>query len=154
MEMTQPRWKTRIQNANTYFQNWHSHFKCDQLEQYYECKQWKYRGLQQSDPLYNPYVINLFYSTIKIKLASLLFQKPQYILSPRPGNAQWDQDFAVQSANLKQDVLNTIVANPNTNFTTHVKLAALDAFFRFGLMEVGYAADWRNPQKESPLIKS
>src|SRR6266851_446512 len=146
-------WKLRIESANKYHSEWSSRFKCDILEQYYQGFQWKYKK-DMSTINYLPYTINLFYSTIKIKLASLLFQKPQYILSPRPGNSQWDQDFAVQSSNLKQDVLNTIVGNPNTSLTTHIKLAALDSFFRFGLIEVGYAADWRNPQKEAPLLKS
>ncbi len=146
-------WSRRMHNSKMYFDNWHSTFKCDQLERYYENFQWKGKADSQSIN-YNPYSINLFYTTIKIKLANLLFQKPAYILSPRPGNSQWDMDFAVQSSNLKQDVLNTIIQNHNTHFVSHTKLAALDSFFRFGIMEVGYAADWRNPQKEPPLLKS
>lgn len=146
-------WQTRITNAHKYFDAWHSKFKCNQLEDYYEGIQWKFKR-DLSTVNYNPYTINLVYSTIKIKLASLLFQKPKFILAPRPGNSQWDLDFAVQSSALKQDTLNTIIGNPAINFTTHLKLAALDSFFRFGLIEVGYAADWRNPQKEPPLLKS
>ncbi len=101
---------------------------------------------------YNPYTLNLFYSTIKIKLANLIFQKPAFILNPRPGNAQWNQDFATQSANIKQDILNTIVQNPNANFPKILRRAARDSFTRFGVVEVGYAADWRNPQKEEQVF--
>lgn len=99
-------------------------------------------------------MINLVYSTIKIKLSSLLFQNPKYLITPTPGNSEWNIDFAVESAELKQDVLNTIVSNPNVNFTKHIKLAALDSFFRFGIIECGYANDWRNPQKIDPQLKS
>jgi hypothetical protein len=61
----------------------------------------------------------------------------------------YNQDFAVQSAQIKQDTLNTVVRNPNGNFVRNVKLAALDSFFRFGITETGYAADWQNPKKKN-----
>jgi len=146
-------WQTRIHAANKFYGEWEGRYKCKMLEDYYRGFQWKQRR-DYPTTNYLPYTINLFYSTIKIKLASLLFQKPKYIISPTPGNSQWNEDFAVQSASLKQDVLNTIVGNPNTNFTAHVKRAARDSFFRYGIIEVGYAADWRNPQKSEPHLKS
>lgn len=146
-------WQIRIQAANKFHGDWASKFKCKLLEEYYEGWQWKQRR-DYPTTNYLPYTINLFYSTIKIKLASLLFQKPKFLVTPNPGNMQWNEDFAVQSAQLKEDVLNTIVRNPNVNFTKHIKLAALDSFFRFGLIEVGYASDWRNPQKQDPQLKS
>jgi hypothetical protein len=145
-------WQERIKNADKGYKEWASKYRCDLLEQYYRGFHWK----GKKDFLtvnYNPYTINLFYSTIKIKLAGLLFQKPSYVLSPTPGNS-YDTDMAVKSAQLKQDVLNTIVHNPAMRFTRHLKFAALDSFFRFGIIECGYAADWRNPQKEDPLLKS
>lgn len=144
-------WGQRIFNSNKFYQEWESQFKCRILEDYWECKQWKGRR-DWITVNYNPYTLNLFYTTIKTKLANLLFQKPSFIISPRPGNSQWDLDFAVRSAELKQDTLNTIVQNPNSNFTQNVRLALLDSYLRFGLLEVGYAADWRNPQKENPLL--
>jgi len=146
-------WKTKVTNANKFFGQWHDKFRCDILEEYYEGFQWKGKK-DFSTVNYNPYTINLFYSTIKIKLASLLFQRPSFLVSPRPGNSQWDLDFAVRSAELKQDTLNTIIQNPKCNFTQQLKLAALDSFFRFGMVEVGYAADWRNPLKEEPLLSN
>lgn len=144
-------WGQRIHNADRFYQDWESLFKCEILEQYWKCQQWKGRR-DYITVNYNPYTLNLFYSTIKTKLASLLFQKPSFLLSPRPGNSNWDLDFAVESSNIKQDVLNTIIQNPSANFTKNVKRAALDSFFRFGILEVGYAADWRNPQKDDPLF--
>lgn len=146
-------WVQRIEGANKMFKEWEGKFKCKQLEEYYEGFQWKQRR-DYPTTNYNPYTLNLVYSTIKIKLAGLLFQKPTYVISPRPGNSQWDLDFAVQSAQLKQDVLNTIVSNQNVNFAKHIKRVALDSFFRFGVLEVGYANDWRNPQKIEPELKS
>ena len=146
-------WVSRIEGANKMFTEWEGKFKCKLLEEYYEGFQWKQRR-DYPTTNYNPYTLNLVYSTIKIKLSGLLFQKPKFVISPTPGNSQWDLDFAVQSAQLKQDVLNTIVSNPNVHFTEHIKRAAIDSFFRFGMIEVGYANDWRNPQKVDPELKS
>ena len=144
-------WGQRIFNSNKFYADWESKFKCRILEEYWECQQWKGRR-DWITVNYNPYTLNLFYTTIKTKLANLLFQKPTFQISPRPGNSQWDLDFAVRSAELKQDVLNTIIQNPNSNFTSNVRLSLLDSYLRFGLLEIGYAADWRNPQKEDPLL--
>lgn len=146
-------WPSRIRAANKFYGDWEGKFKCKILYDYYEGFQWKTRR-DYPTTNYNPYVINMFYSTIKIKLANMLFQRPSFVVSPTPGNSNWDIDSAIKSAQLKQDVLNTIVHNPNINFTKHLKLAALDSWFRFGILEVGYAADWRNPQKEDLYMKS
>lgn len=146
-------WFSRIQAADKAYKAWETKFKCARLEDYYAGFQWKLRT--DSPQLnYQPYTLNLFLSTIQIKLANYLFQRPSFVVSPEPGHAHWDMDFAVQSAQLKQDVLNTIVKNKNINFARHTKMAALDSFFRFGIMEIGYAADWRNPLKEDPYLNS
>jgi hypothetical protein len=58
-------WADRISSANRYFKDWSDRFKCDALERYYEGDQW--RGKKDYQNLnYNPYTLNLFYSTIKI----------------------------------------------------------------------------------------
>ena len=146
-------WITRISQANKLYQAWESKFDCKRLYDYYENFQWKARtdGPQLN---YKPYTLNLIYSTIKIKLASFLFQRPEFLVTPEPGHSHWDLDFAFQSAQLKQDVLNTVAKNKNVKLARHLKYAALDSFFRFGLIEVGYAADWRNPLKEDPYLNT
>lgn len=146
-------WPIRLVAAHKQFGEWHSRFKCDTLEDYYEGFQWRVKA-NLANYGYNPYTLNLYYSTIKIKLANFLFQRPKYIITPKPGNSDWAPDLAISSALTKQDTLNTIIGNPNCNFVKHTKLAALDSFFRFGLIEVGYAADWQNPQKAMPHLKS
>ena len=147
-------WARRILNGNKYYQAWESKYRCDTLRDYMRGFQWKYKKDFNSIN-YNPYTLNLFNSTLKIKLATFLFQKPSFVITPEPGDGQsWDLDLAMKSAEIKQNVLNTIVQNKNMNFTKHVKRAAKDSFSSFGLIEVGYAADWRNPQKEIPELKS
>ena len=145
-------WETRIKNAEKHYKAWENRFQCATLEEYYEGKQW--RNVPTGPSMYSPYVFNLVFSTIAIKMSSILLQKPTYIISPRPGNSDWNQEIAIKSATLKQDVLNTLIQNPRSKFAENIKLAALDSFFRFGMLEVGYAADWRNPLKTRPLMKS
>lgn len=147
------KWALRLSNAQRVHTDWETRYKCNLLYDYYKGFQWKNRR-EWLSVNYNPYTINLVYSTIKIKLANLIFQRPKFIIQPRPGNAQWNLDFAVQSAQIKEDTLNTITRNPHMKFVKHMKLAALESFFRFGLVEVGYAADWRNPQKTDPHLNS
>lgn len=146
-------WTEKIQTSIKLRREWESRFKCQKLEEYYYGFQWKNKN--RLDPVpYQPYQINLFDSTIKIKLAGMLFQKPSFVLSPKPGVSGWDMESAIRSSQIKQDTLNTIVGNKNLKFTQQLKRAAVDSFFRFGIIEVGYAQDWRNPQKLDPVMKS
>lgn len=144
-------WGSRILEAVKYKQSWEELFHCKDLERYY-------RGFQWNSTIditaYKPYVLNIVKSTIKIKLATILFQNPEFLISPKPGKMNWNQDFAVQAAQIKQDALNTIAQNKNIYFAKNLKLAALDSFFRFGVIETGYAADWRNPNKKDQVMKS
>ena len=94
-------WITRISQADKLYHVWESKFDCKRLYDYYENFQWKARtdGPQLN---YKPSTLNLIYSTIKIKLASFLFQRPEFLVTPEPGHSHWDLDFALQSAQLKQ----------------------------------------------------
>lgn len=148
-------WKQRIDDANKVFEEWERKFKCKQTSKYYE-------GFQHDSYPGNvnlnsnqKYTLNLVASTIDIKLAGFLFQKPSFTVTPRPGTCtDYDLDGAAKSSQLKEDFVNTVTHNPNINFVDHIKLSALDSFFYFGVIEVGVAKDYRNPQYEFPELKS
>lgn len=145
-------WATKIANANKYYKQWEDRFKCQKLEDYWESYQWT----QIIDiPYYRPYVVNLVYGELRKKLANIIYQNLTYNCTPRPGNYSENPEFAMILAQNKQDFLNEIIARANIDkaFNDTIKLCALDSFFRFMVMEVGYAADWRNPNK-NPLITS
>jgi len=145
-------WSLRVHNANEFYKKWSAKFKCQTLEDYYEGNQWKGRR-DYITVNYNPYTVNMVYSTIKNKQSTLLFQKPKFNLEAAPGaTSTWNADTAVQATEVKAACLNTLVGRKNARFVNNIKLAALDSYFRFGIVEVGYAADWRNPQKEDPLL--
>ena len=142
-------WRSRLDLANKTYNSWAIAFKCAVLEEYYEGRQWKFNTYFSSDP----YVIKLVYSTIKIKSASLLLSYPEYKITPKPGNADYSQEIAMQSAQLKEDVLNTIVSDEKEAIGNTMQLVFLDSMFRFGVIEVGYAADWlRNPLAQRPQL--
>jgi len=150
LETFQSIWGNRLRVANDYYRKWTTLFLCDKLEDYYEGRQWR-----NVDPIYRPYVINFYYSTIKIKLANMLFAQPKFELSPKPGAMDYDQEFAIKTTQVKQDVLNTIIANPSALFKEELELAFLESMVRFGMIEVGYSADWIvNPNVIEPLMKS
>ncbi len=147
-------WTIKIANANKYYDAWSTRFKCKRLQDYYEGFQWAALGNLSRSDFYRPYTLNVVYSSIKAKLANIIIQNLQFLVSPRPGRSDWNQEFAMRSALLKQDVLNTITQNPSTDVNEDIKLAALDSFFRFGILEIGYSAEWLNPSAKPPLMAS
>src|SRR5271166_3511847 len=142
-------WENRIQDADRHYKAWENDFKVPILEKYYEGTQWK----SQAQLGYNPYVINKVYETIQIKLADFVPTYPQFLVSAEPQNESQDLDAASKSAQLKQDVLNTVVQDKRKHFAKELKKAYRDSYFRFGLLEVGYSADWiMNPNIIKPLL--
>ncbi len=143
-------WSSRIKMANREYDEWESLFKCAILEKYYEGFQWK--NVEAAE---TPYTVNFFSSTIKEKIAAHLFAKPQFKITPKPGFSDYDLGAAIQSAQLKEDTLNTIISDDNNNFEEEIELAYIDSFFRFAVLEVGYAADFViNPNAGRPLLRS
>ena len=145
--MIQSPWVLRISNAERYYKDWESKYKCELLYRYYE-------GFQWSALSYRPYTMNVIYASIKSKIANFLYQSPEFQITPRASKMDWNQDFAVRSAQIKQGVLNALIQNPSIDITEDIKLAALDSFFRFGVIEVGYSATWDNPNKKVPYTTS
>lgn len=143
-------WGSRIPAADRYYKSWERRFKCSILEDYYEGRQWK----QQENLGYEPYVINEVYDILQIKIAQFMPTFPKYEISPKAGNID-DFDAAANSAQLKQDTLNTLIQNDDIEFVSEVELAYRDSYFRFGIVEIGYASEWiLNPNAPKPLLRS
>jgi hypothetical protein len=143
--------KLQIDNANRFHSNWETLFKVPTLGEYYQGFQWLN---QDADPN-QPYVVNQFYSVIKSKLAGYLFAQPKFLLHPRPSFSDWDIEAAMRSAQMKQDLLDHLISHPKSNFASEIRRAFIDSLLGFGLIEVGYSADWvMNPNAGKPLFKS
>lgn len=149
-------WQPRIRQANQHHEAWEQRYRCETLESYYEGFQW---NLANGIPLdlagvRRPYTVNLVYATIARKVANITYTYPEFILTPRPGQMDWNQDMAVESSQIKQDVLNTIASDPRLELVEDIRLAAIDSFFRFSVIEVGYSELWDNPNKPKLELKS
>jgi len=142
-------WRSRLDAANLYFLDWERRFKCKTLDDYFEGKQWK------ENDRYEPYVINLVYSTIKVKNPSLLFTQPNFHVTPRPNKADFDPNSAFGMCQMLEDTVNTVLSNGAVLFGDEVELALLDSWSYFGIVEVGYSANWIvNPNANMPILKS
>lgn len=141
-------WEDRLAMAKLYKQGWSHLFKVEVLHKYYEGHQWK----AQHELGYTPYVINKIYETIQIKIAEFVPTFPKFLISAREGNES-DLQSAAASAQLKQDLLNQIVNDNKLSFSEELEQAYKESFFAFGMIEVGYAADWiTNPNAPKPLL--
>ena len=145
-------WTERWAKATKYFEEWESKHKCKSLADYYEGQQ--YDPSTYPDGM-DPLVFNLFYSTVESRLPLMSFQNPIAQIKPKPGRMDWEPDVAVQEANLRTDMVNTFVTDPRANFSDVLESAIIDSQFYFGIVEVGYSAEWiENPNVRKPILKT
>ena len=145
-------WTQRIHAANQRHTEWDAKYRCALMEDYYRGFQW---SSNQINVDHVPYTLNMINSTIKLKLANFLVYSPRVIIAPRPGDAAFNLETAIQSAQVKEAFINTLLAQEAGNFGHVVKRAARDSFVRFGVVEVGYSANWiENPKLDKPEYAS
>ena len=143
-------WGDRLKNATEYYEAWASKFQVEDLENAYYGFQWDQTNLPDG---YKAYVNNLFFIAIDTKMPALMFQNPIFTVKPLPLHAEFDPATASINAKIKEDTLNYFVVNDRIQLTQTIELAILDAFFRFGVIEVGYSADWvDNPRGQKPHL--
>jgi hypothetical protein len=136
-------WINRIQQAESAFVKWEERFGCKKLNDYYE-------GIQNRED--HSYALNLIASTWETKKPGLLFTQPNFQFAPLPAKADFNVEEAMGKATLASDLVNTIVANPDASFAENCSMALLDTGPYFGLVEVGYSANWiRNPNADRPV---
>lgn len=144
-------WGDRISQANEYYSLWSQKFRTEELEEAYYGFQWDQSTLPND---YKPYVQNQIFVAIDIKSPAMLFQNPIFTAQPLPITANFDPELAATSAKLKQDTLNYFIVNDRIGMSKSLELAILDAWFRFGIIEVGYSATWEdNPKANKPWLK-
>lgn len=145
-------WLERWSRATKYYEEWETRHKCKDLADYYEGQQYDPATYPEGmDPL----VFNLFYSTVEARLPLMSFQNPIAQIKPKPGRMDWEPDAAIQEANLRTDMVNTFVTDPANHFSDVLESAIIDSQFYFGLVEVGYSADWyENPKVRKPILKT
>lgn len=140
------KWFSRIEGAERYFSDWEKRFKCKRLNDYIEGR---------SVGTNCRYSLNLIYSSIRIKRPALLFTRPEFKVIPKPWKQEWQPEMAYRIARLKEDTLNTFIQDSALKFSQEIDMAILDSWSYFGMIEVGYGANWiLNPNAGLPVLKS
>jgi hypothetical protein len=143
-------WQDRITAGEKIFSSWYKGYKVKTLQEYYEG--FHYDKSVTGDE-YQPYISNRFGMAIDIKLPVVLFTNPSFEITPKPSKKEYTEEESSQQAQLKSDVLNQTVGNPEWNFYDEASLAILDAQTSFGIFEVNYDADWiENPNANQPIL--
>lgn len=145
------RWFKRIASANKVYDAWQDRFHVQRLENYYEGFQWS--GVSE-DKAQGKYTINLVFAEIETTQPAMLFYRPKIKMLVRPGREHALGGTAVEQAKLCEDTTQTFIDDPDVGFATETGLGLHEAFFRFGVAEVGYSADWvDNPNAGKPVMR-
>lgn len=139
-------WQSRINSANKAYEEWESRYNINKLEKYYAGQQW---GESDKDH----YTINMVFPTIEIKLPSLMFNKPVAHFSVKPSRAEDVGSHLDLRAKFLEDTANHFVQNDNSGFRDETLLCTKESFYRFGVTEVGYSANFvDNPNAGKPVL--
>jgi hypothetical protein len=144
-------WTGRLTRGTKDYDHWAKEYQVERGAKYYLGKQW--HGLAVSDAE-KKYVINLVFATIETQKPTLMFSRPKVTVEPRPARAQEPGSDVSGRATLIESTLQTFVDDRDLHFTGETTLALNDVYARFGLVEVGYTADWiDNPNADKPVLK-
>jgi len=143
-------WSSRLNISNRRYFRWAREYRTNECEEYYYGEHWE--EVDDEDE-YRAYVTNEIFTAIDLKAPALLFQIPVFSLKPKPSKTDYDADAGAQRSNLREHVLNYFAGHDKTALAESAELGVLDAHFRFGIVEVGYSADWiDNPNSVTPVL--
>lgn len=146
------RWRDRWRVADRRYKKWERQFQCKRGWEWYEGFQGADAHLS-NDPAQDPYVVNLIYPTVEVKIPSMYFRSPKGVVLPRPMREDDPVTTLQERARLREDMLNTYVLNPRFLFKPTTNLALKESFFYFGMVEVGCSADYiSNPNAGRPVL--
>lgn len=148
-------WFEKILSAQSSKSGWEGQYNPDVLEDYYCGFQWDPDAEDNLPGVdHMPRVVNLFFPSIEIIKPSLFFHNPRFKVTPRPSRLDDPLTNVEARAKLQEDTLNTFVSDPEFGFEEAIEMALFEAFFRFGVIEIGYTADpVDNPRAGKPVMK-
>lgn len=143
-------WIDRIFRSNKVYEEWEDRYKCRDLEDFYLGHQYKQgEGEDNSER----YVVNMCFPSVEIKIPSLLFFRPKIDIEVRePFEDQAGSNIA-ERTKLLEDTANTFISDRRVGFQEQALLSLRESFYRFGVIEVGYSADYiDNPNAGKPML--
>jgi hypothetical protein len=145
-------WHTRLKAANKAYEEWERRFNVAHLENWYlgdKAAHWP----GWTDEERERYITNLIYASMEAKKPSLLFFRPQAVLTGKPSRSDDPGTPIELRTKLREDTLNQFAADPRVKLRSQTLLALHESFFRFGVIEVGYTADFiDNPRAGKPML--
>lgn len=156
------RLKKELEAAEKVYKSWRDEFKVDKLEAFVvRSKQRKNpKGGEQLDA--DSYQVNLLAPSLAARIPALMFDRPHALVTPKdpmaddalmaqmaappmPGMpAPLPPLSAADKAKLREDLLNTIIQDQGSRFINETELGIREAFFRFGMVEVIYTAEYED----------
>lgn len=144
-------WSQRIISGGKDYDGWAKDYEVERCRKYYNGKQW--HGVPE-ETAKKKYAINMVFATVETQLPSLMFTRPKVTVEPRPARAEQPGSDSGGRATLIESTLQTYVDDRDLHFTFETTLSLRDAYSHFGLVEVGYSADWiDNPNADKPVLK-
>jgi hypothetical protein len=148
-------WNKRFLAGKALHREWEEDFDCELLEDYIAGFQWEdrlSRANDNSDPK-DHYTINLCFASLNTRLPSLFFYRPKPRITPKPARGDDVGSNLVACAQLMEDTAYSFMGAKDVGFKRAVELCTLDAQTRFGVVEVGYSADFvDNPHAGKPML--
>lgn len=144
-------WQAKVTRGNKQYAKWAEDYDVKHLEEYYLGRQWKGEAEEAAK---RKYVINLIFATVETQLPSLLFSRPKVTVEARPNHEQTSGSDAAGRATLIEQMLQTFIDDRDLHFGFITTLSLREAYPRFGMVEVGYTADYiDNPNADKPILK-
>ena len=165
------RLRDELTRADKFYKAWSDEFKTDRLEDFVvKSKQRRSTATDTASFEQDSYIVNELSPSLNARLPALMFDTPRAIVTPRdpltddPKVAPVDPAAeamaaltgqpmvpppvaqaitAEHKAKLREDVLNTILQDESSGFVEETNLSMREAFFRFGVVEAFYTADFR-----------
>jgi hypothetical protein len=142
----------RIARAKKFKKKWEDDFEVDRAHDYI-------RGFQRADNDEldaqgdRKYQINKILAGVKSKIPAIFYYHPYIRVRASQSREDTPSETVRDRAQLLQDTINTIVTQPETRFKPECLLALKEAHWAFGVVEVGYEADWgENPFVPKPAL--
>lgn len=99
------------------------------------------------------YQLNRILAALKTKLPRLFYYAPYVRVRAARGREDTPQSNLATRASLLQDTLNSIIRHPDTRFKPETMLALKESQWAFGIVEIGYEAEWvENPYSKKPTL--
>lgn len=142
----------RIATAKEFKKKWEDNYEVDRAHDYV-------RGFQRdASDEYDAqgdrkYQINKILAALKTRVPALFYYFPYARVKPTFGRQDSVGSQVSDRAQLLQDTINTIIRQPKTRFKPETMMALKEAHWSFGVIEIGYEAEWgENPFAQKPLL--